>query len=261
MTLNSHTRRAGGTMIRPVLIVVIMSMALFPLLAEVTVKSFKGTVGMIVGTKTQPLTVGMKLAEGTALVTGPNSELVLDINGNSLTLKPLTTLRINSATMAPGKSSASVALKGGSVVSDVKQIQGVRTDFSISTPVATSSVRGTAHTVTYGPEKGIEVSVSHGTVAVASPLGGTKPVPAGLGYVQSASAPAPLPVTAVLKEAAMPSMGKVFSGVAEASSPAVAAAETVEAAPEMAQILSIVDAVLNPVVTDGRLKIIVTIGH
>ena len=244
---------------RYLLISLIFTLALSPLFADVTVKSLKGTVGVVIGGKAQPVTVGMKLAEGVTVVTGANSELVLDINGNKLTLKSLTTVKINQAKLTAESSSAGVSLKGGSVESSVKQISGLRTSFEVTTPVATSSVRGTSYTVSYGPERGMEVAVNAGTVAVASPKGGTRPVPAGLAYSQSTTAAAPLPVTAALQEGAVPSMGSVFSGATESAQPAAAAAEAV-----LQQVMAVVDTIFNTPAstpTDGTLVIDITIGQ
>lgn len=240
---------------RTLLIALLLAFACAPLFAEVTVTSSKGTVGVVIGGKAQPVTVGMKLAEGVTVVTGANSELVLDINGNSLTLKSLTTVKINTAKLTAETSSAGVSLKGGSVQSSVKQISGLRTSFEVTTPVATSSVRGTSYTVSFGPEQGMAVEVETGTVAVASDRGGTKPVPAGLGYSQSTAAPAPLPVTAALQESAVPSMGTVFSGATETQQPVTAAA----ADPVMEQVLAVIDTIFNAP-THGNLVIDVTIG-
>lgn len=232
-----------------------ITLAHAPLLADVTVSSAKGTVGVVISGKAQPVTAGMKLAEGVTVVTGANSELVLDINGNSLTLKSLTTVKINEATLTAETSSAGVSLKGGSVQSSVKQISGLRTSFEITTPVATSSVRGTSYTVSFGPEQGMVVAVETGTVAVASDRGGTKPVPAGLGYSQSTTAPAPLPVTAALQESAVPSLGSVFSGAAETQQATTAAATD----PVVEQVLAVVDTIFNAP-THGTLVMDVTIG-
>lgn len=240
---------------RSLLIALIFALAIAPLFADVTVKSSKGTVGVVIGGKAQPVAVGMKLEEGVTVVTGANSELVLDINGNTLTLKSLTTVKINAAKLTAESSSAGVSLKGGSVQSSVKQISGLRTSFEVTTPVATSSVRGTSYTVSFGPEQGMAVAVETGTVAVASDRGGTKPVPAGLGYSQSTTAPAPLPVTAALQESAVPSMGSVFSGATETQQPASAAA----ADPVMEQVLAVVDTIFNAP-THGTLVVDVTIG-
>ncbi len=239
---------------RALLIALLLTLALVPLLADVTVTSSKGTVGVVVGGKAQPVAAGMKLAEGVTVVTGANSELVLDINGNSLTLKSLTTVKINTAALTAESSSASVSLKGGAVQSSVKQISGLRTSFEITTPVATSSVRGTSYTVSFGPERGMAVAVETGTVAVASDRGGTKPVPAGLGYSQSTAAPAPLPVTAALQESAVPSLGSVFSGAAETQQ-----ATTTATDPVVEQVLAVIDTILNAP-THGTLVVDVTIG-
>ncbi len=172
-----------------------------PAFADVTAVSVKGTVGAIVAKKMQPVSAGMKLPSDATIVTGANSEVTLSVNNGTLTLKSLTTAKLSGISLSTTSSKAAVALKTGTVVSDVKQIQGLKTSFTITTPVGTSSVRGTSHTVSYSTERGMGVAVTSGVVAVSSGRGGTRPVAAGAQYSQEIGA-APPQVTTQAAQAA-----------------------------------------------------------
>lgn len=202
---------------RTIATMVLALAALGAVSAEVTVKSVKGTVGVMAAPgKLQPATVGMRLADDTTVVTGAASELVVEANNGLLTFKSLTTAKIRGVSMTKTASTADVALKGGTVVSEVKQITGLKTSFTVTTPVGTSSVRGTAHTVSYGPGLGMSVSVSSGVVAVSTPRGATKPVPAG-GSLSAGTGTAPPTVTSqAAKEAETASAATAFSSPDEA---------------------------------------------
>lgn len=185
--------------------------------ADATVKSVKGTVGvMLAPGKLQPATVGMKLADDATVVTGAASELVVEANNGTLTFKSLTTAKIRGVAMTKTSSTADVALKGGTVVSEVKQITGLKTSFTVTTPVGTSSVRGTSHTVSYGPGFGMAVSVSSGVVAVSTPRGATKPVPAGASLQAGAGSAPPVVTSQAAKDAEAPSAASAFSSPDEA---------------------------------------------
>jgi len=208
-----------------------------PLFADITVSAVKGTVGVMEAKKLTPVTVGMKLKDDATVVTGANSEVTLSINNGMITLKSLTTAKMGNVVKTPTTSSAAVALRSGTVVSEVKQITGLKTSFTVTTPVGTSSVRGTSHSVSFSPARGMEVAVSSGVVAVASNRGATKPVAAGNSYVQSAASAAPPQVTS---QAAQES---VVSGAATAFAPAeeVAAAADLGGAPAaLAEIVNLI---------------------
>lgn len=161
------------------------------LFAEVEVKSVKGLVGVKTGTKLAPVKAGQFLSEDATVVTGANSEVVLVVNNGLITLKSLTTAKLRGVALTKAASTADVALRNGTVVSEVKQITGLKTSFTVTTPVGTSSVRGTTHSVTYSPELGLRVSVASGTVSVSSLRGATRPVAAGLSYADGAGAAPP----------------------------------------------------------------------
>lgn len=191
--------------------------------AEVTVKAVKGTVGVMAGGKLKPVAVGMGLAEDATVVTGANSEVTLEVNNGIITLKSLTTAKLRGVQVTKAASNADVALRNGTVVSEVKQITGLKTNFTVTTPVGTSSVRGTSHTVSYGPGRGMAVSVSSGVVAVSSPRGATKPVSAGNSFAQGIGSAPPTVSTQAAQSAAALSPVSGASSFAPAEELALAA--------------------------------------
>jgi len=200
-----------------ILLVMLAGFFLTPLLADVTATAVRGSVGVMLSGRLQPVAVGMRLNEDATVVTGANSEVSFAINNGTIVLKSLTTAKINSVARTADSSTADVALRNGTVVSNVQQIQGLKTNFTVTTPVATSSVRGTAHTVTFSPERGMEVSVSTGLVAITAARSGTRSVAAGISYSQAAPAAAPQVVSTAVKEAVLPAAGDAFASVEEAA--------------------------------------------
>ncbi len=184
------------------LIVAFSLFAALSLFADVTATAVKGVVGVLASGKLQPVSVDMRLRDDATIVTGANSELTITVNNGTLTFKSLTTARLSGIAKTDTSSSAAVALKSGTVVSSVKQIQGLKTNFTVTTPVGTSSVRGTTHAVSYSAERGMGVSVSSGVVTVSSARGAARPVAAGRNYEQAQSASPPQVSTQAVQEAA-----------------------------------------------------------
>jgi hypothetical protein len=206
-----------------------------PLFADVKVISVKGIAGYLSGAKLLPLKAGMTLANDATVVTGANSELALAINNGTITLKALTTAKLSGISLSDSASNAEVAIRSGTVVSDVKQIKGLKTNFTISTPVGTSSVRGTEHSVSYSRERGMRVSVLAGIVDVDSIRSPARAVAAGNGFVQAPGAP-----SIVAPEEALPA---VSSSAAAAFAPEGNSGLAASADPLSSQLGGLIDAV------------------
>ncbi|MCX7679630.1 MAG: hypothetical protein N2316_10485, partial [Spirochaetes bacterium] len=69
-------------------ILIILCM-LMPAFAVITVEQINGTAAYKVGKEWKPLTVNQKLEVGTKISTAAGSSVVLDINGNKLTIRQL----------------------------------------------------------------------------------------------------------------------------------------------------------------------------
>ena len=125
-----------------IIAVTMLFIASAPAFSAITVVSARGETGVLEKGKAVPLKAGMPVKEGSTIVTGVNSEVVLDIDGSKLTLRSLTTMKVMHNSTTATSSDTRVAMKRGSVVSEVKKIHNVKTSFKVSTPVATSSVAG-----------------------------------------------------------------------------------------------------------------------
>jgi hypothetical protein len=230
---------------------VVISLLSSPLFADVTVQTVKGTVGVMEAKKLTPVTAGMKLKDDAMVVTGANSEVTMQVNNGMITLKSLTTARLSGVKVTPTSSTAAVALRGGTVVSEVKQITGLKTSFTVTTPVGTSSVRGTTHTISYSPGRGMQVAVASGVVAVASNRGAVKPVAAGSSYVQAAASAAP---PQMISQAAAE---VVVTGAATAFAPVEETAAAADLGGQSAALTELVTLIDNAS-TSGRVNLNIT---
>ena len=100
----------------------------------------------------------MKLAQGTKISTGVNSNVVLNINGDEITIRQMTMIKIEENSLSTTESNTKIGLKRGGLNARVAKLKTLKTSFKISTPVATSSVRGTWEEVFYGPGMGMQRS-------------------------------------------------------------------------------------------------------
>lgn len=144
------------------------SLVLSPLFAAITVESISGEALFSDGGTYRPLQKGQQLKEGVRISTGAQSRVVLNMDGHTLTIHPLSFVKVFKNIIKKDESTNSIGLKYGSLNAKVKKIAQVRTNFLISTPVATSSVRGTEQKVSFGPAFGMKIVVPEGKVVVIS---------------------------------------------------------------------------------------------
>jgi hypothetical protein len=135
-----------------------------PSFAEIRVISVKGTAAYKAGNQWTPLAAGTALAVGTKVSTGVRSTVELKINNHLVTVEPLTIMKISESNDTATSSNTSLGLRRGSVRTKVAKDARIKTVFKVSTPVATSSVRGTEQIVVYSPTFGMRVFVLSGTV-------------------------------------------------------------------------------------------------
>lgn len=90
-----------------------------------------------------PAKAGAVLTKDTAISTGFRSVAVLVLGNSTLTVKPLTRLTLEEIVRLEGSEQVKLYLLSGRVRADVKPPAGARTDFSVKSPTATASVRGT----------------------------------------------------------------------------------------------------------------------
>jgi hypothetical protein len=87
--------------------------------------------------------VGMSLARDTLISTGFKSSAVLALGNSTLTVRPLTRLTIEEIAGASGGETVSLYLRSGRVRAEVSPPPGGKVDFTVHSPKATASVRGT----------------------------------------------------------------------------------------------------------------------
>lgn len=134
------------------------------LYAKISVESAKGEAAYKKGNEWLPLTKGMALEEGTKISTGIRSWAQINIDGNIVRIEQLTMIKISRNKLTAGSRDTQIALKHGSLKARIAKIGTLKTSFKITTPVATSSVRGTEEIVSYGPDSGMTIRVIEGTI-------------------------------------------------------------------------------------------------
>jgi hypothetical protein len=144
--------------------------------AKISVISVRGRVAYKSGAKWVPLRKGMKLREGVKISTGVRSYAVLRLNRNVMRVRPLTMIKIYQNQLTKNSSRTRIGLKRGSLRARIKKGKRVRTVFKVSTPVATSSVRGTDEMVSYGPGRGFRVVALTGVIEGRSKNGSKKKI-------------------------------------------------------------------------------------
>ena len=92
---------------------------------------------------------GEQLDSGVLVSTGFKSELTLKVDGSTIVVQPLTRLRLDEIVKKGDVLSSKVYLDMGSIKANVKAAETKKVSFTVRTPVATASVRGTSGEITY----------------------------------------------------------------------------------------------------------------
>ncbi|MBN2080341.1 MAG: FecR domain-containing protein [Spirochaetes bacterium] len=159
--------------------------------AEIRVVSVKGTAAYKTGQQWTPLRAGAALAVGTRVSTGVRSTVELRINRHTVTVQPLTIMKVTESVERPNSSTTNIGLRRGSVRTRVGSDARVKTVFKVSTPVATSSVRGTDQVVVYSPTFGMRVIVLSGVVEGSGLNSAGKLISGDLQFWQKYASPVP----------------------------------------------------------------------
>lgn len=135
------------------------------LYAEISVIKVQGNAAYREGRSWLPLKDKQKLPEGVKISTGANSfaELALNSKNHTVTIKPLTMIQVFSKETAEN-TDTHIGLKRGGLTARVPRDSKVKTIFKVSSPIATSSVRGTEEDISYGPDKGMIIKVLSGEI-------------------------------------------------------------------------------------------------
>jgi hypothetical protein len=122
----------------------------------------------------EPLTAGAKLREGDTILTGFEAGVVVSFGDtNELTVPQLSSVRLDELVIDPGKRvRTQVYLYVGAVRARVRHVPAIRSDFSVTTPTANASVRGSEMEVRYSEETGATtVEVLEDEAVVSGPDG------------------------------------------------------------------------------------------
>jgi len=157
--------------------------------AAILVVSTKGEAAYMAGGQWKPLAKGQTIAEGTKISTGVNSSAILNIDGSIVTVKPLTSIKIYKNSVNPQTRETSIGLQFGAVRAKIDKVAKVKTRFNITTPVATSSVRGTSEEVGHGAGNGTTVTVTDGNVVVLDNNGNSNEISGSMQYTKNSDNP------------------------------------------------------------------------
>ena len=126
------------------------------------------------GGQWKPARVGDLVDKGTVISTGFKSSAVLKVGQTTISLKPITRLTLDELIKTEGGTQTSLFLLAGRVNADVTPQAGQATQFKVTSPTATASVRGTSFEF-----DGVNLVVDRGTVVLATPMGQSRKVSVG----------------------------------------------------------------------------------
>ncbi len=136
-----------------------------PVIAEDAVVTFvKGKVEVLKGDSWVSLNVGDSLKQSDTVSTGFQSEAKIKMNGSLMALGALTRITLDQLAIGGKNEKVDVYLSTGAVRSKVTHTDDTRISYSVRSPVAVASVRGTDFFMT---EKG-DISCFEGAIAVSA---------------------------------------------------------------------------------------------
>ena len=131
---------------------------------EASVTYVKGKVEVQRGSEWVPLNVGDTLSKSDVVNTGFQSEAKIKLMDNIMYLGPVTRITLEDLSSSSSQDKVNVYLSTGSVRSKVNHTENKRVNYTVHTPVAVASVRGTD----WGITSNNDVFCKDGGVAVAS---------------------------------------------------------------------------------------------
>jgi len=119
------------------------------------------------------LKAGDPITSGTMISTGFKSEATVKLGASILTIKPLTRMTLTQLVEKEDTVDTELYLEVGNVKAEVNSLNNKKNGFTVKSPVATASVRGTVF------EIGEELVVLQGSVTFVTPIGQTRTGEAG----------------------------------------------------------------------------------
>ena len=121
-----------------------------------------------------PAKSGDSVSQDTIISTGFKSTALVEIGSTVIAVRPLTRLTLTEIRASAGTETLNVNLQAGRVRVDVNPPSGTKTAMSVSSPVATASVRGTGFEM-----DSMNLNVDKGSVDFSGKRGVKRPVKAG----------------------------------------------------------------------------------
>jgi len=173
---------------------------------------------------------GDPITAGTMLSTGFKSEATVKLGASILTVKPLTRMTLTQLVEKEDTVNTDVYLEVGNVKAEVNSLNNKKNGFTVKSPVATASVRGTVF------EIGDNLVVIEGNVAFETPVGQTRNAKVGerlelVGEAIASPAVALQSQMETIKLATTPSTEVTSPIAATSSAPAQVAAEITASSP------------------------------
>jgi hypothetical protein len=140
------------------------------------IADLSGTVELKPAGKTgfAPASIGDSVAQDTVISTGFKSNVTITVGSATIVARPLTRLTLAEITTMQGTETVNVNLQAGRVRVDVKPPAGTRANFTVQSPHATASVRGTEF-----EQDTRSIEVREGAVSYRGTNGPAVRVPAG----------------------------------------------------------------------------------
>jgi hypothetical protein len=123
-----------------------------------------------------PARRGDTLERDTIISTGFRSVAVLTLGNSILTVRPLSRVSLEELARQPGQDSVSLRMRVGRIRAEVNPPVGGTVEFTVRSPIATASVRGTVFDFDT-----VNLNVREGLVNFSAPTGPALPVSAGKG--------------------------------------------------------------------------------
>ncbi len=126
----------------------------------------------------KPLKAGDKLQPGAMISTGFKSETTIRLGASVLTVKPLTRMTLSQLVEREDTVDTELYLEVGNVRAEVKSLNNKKNGFTVKSPIATASVRGTIF------DMGDRLVVREGSVICVSAVGQRRIARAGSGSMK-----------------------------------------------------------------------------
>ena len=114
----------------------------------------------------RPASVGTALQRNSVISTGIRSRALISLGASTVTVEPVTMLTLEELIRRDDTEEAVLHLRTGRIRADISPPSGVKTEFTVTSPSATASVRGTSFTF-----NGRRVTTHSGQVAFSNTNG------------------------------------------------------------------------------------------